>query len=278
MSTLESGLLIALFTAVVGSLLAWVVGTQVTYLWDDQKRRRESDLAAVATFYRLYGEFFATWKLWSAYKDKQGRLKPEADLRWTLLERAEVAESGFEALLVKLASERRLSADDEQMLGCFREGYQTLRESIEADAKLPWKASDSPDSAKHKSFAEYRAFKALAQYVAQLLAVPPKRDLLARMRTPTPPQPDVATAIESFQRITQRNQFANGKWRDLATQTLRLGSGEGEAPLRTSPGRAKELPSSTADRSEVGDTTRPSGAGDIAVSVGTGDVAGKDAR
>ncbi len=69
------GLIIALFTALVGSLLAWVVGTQVTYLWDDQKRRRESDLAALARFYELYGTFFSTWKLWSASKDPENSFK-----------------------------------------------------------------------------------------------------------------------------------------------------------------------------------------------------------
>src|SRR5258708_22594696 len=94
-----------------------------------RSRRRESDLAAVATFYRLYGEFFATWKLWSAYKDSEVGIGVPDNPRWLLLERAEVAESGFEALLVKLASARILNTTDEDMLGGFREGYQTPRES-----------------------------------------------------------------------------------------------------------------------------------------------------
>jgi membrane protein YqaA with SNARE-associated domain len=60
MTDLVSALIVALFTALVGSLLAWVVGTQVSYRWDDRKRRREADLAAATTFYQLYGTFFAT--------------------------------------------------------------------------------------------------------------------------------------------------------------------------------------------------------------------------
>jgi hypothetical protein len=42
--------LIALFTVVLGSLLAWLVGAQVSYFWDERRRRRESDLATLATF------------------------------------------------------------------------------------------------------------------------------------------------------------------------------------------------------------------------------------
>src|SRR5713226_9202117 len=116
MSSLAQGLIIALSTVMIGSVLAWVVGTQVTYLWDDQKRRRESDLAALATFYRSYGDFFTTWKLWSAHKDPKSTLGSADHLRWKLLERAELAESSFEALLVKLASERKLCAKDQQVL------------------------------------------------------------------------------------------------------------------------------------------------------------------
>ncbi len=111
-----------------------------------------------------------------------------------MLEKAEIAESGFEALLVKLASERVLSKAQGEMLGCFRESYQMLRESIERDRKLPWKATDSTDSTKHEGFPQYRAFKALAEYIAHLLAVQPKRDFLTRMTKPVAAQPDVITA------------------------------------------------------------------------------------
>jgi hypothetical protein len=110
-SGFSQGLITALFTAVVGSALAWLVGTQVSYNWDERRRRRESDLAALAAFYRLYGEFFATWKLWSAHCDEDyaATLVRPDQIQWTLLERAEAVEGGFEALLVKVASERRRS-------------------------------------------------------------------------------------------------------------------------------------------------------------------------
>ncbi len=52
MSDLSQGLIIALFTAAVGSALAWLVGTQVSYNWDERRRRRESDKGAVNTWRR----------------------------------------------------------------------------------------------------------------------------------------------------------------------------------------------------------------------------------
>jgi hypothetical protein len=75
-------------------------------------------------------------KLWSAYKDSNVKDVPTGS-RWTVLDKALIAKNGFEALLVKLASERELTERDQRMLGCFREGYQTLRESIEVDEKVP---------------------------------------------------------------------------------------------------------------------------------------------
>src|SRR6266849_7158940 len=123
-------LLPTLITTLFGAGLVWLVGTQVSYFWDERRRRRESDLTALATFYRLYGDFFTTWKLWSAHRRHGNKISAPDHLQWSLLERAETAEGGFESLLVKLASERKLSEDDKLLLGSFREAYQMLREQI----------------------------------------------------------------------------------------------------------------------------------------------------
>ena len=130
-STIWGDLLVAAFGALVAAGLLWFVGYRLTFVWEDRKRRRESDLAAVATFYRLYGEFFAAWKLWDSHKRKGvlGKSAPH-ELQWELLEQVERAEGGYEALLVKLASERVLEDEDRVLLGCFREGSQMLREQI----------------------------------------------------------------------------------------------------------------------------------------------------
>ncbi len=216
MSSLSQGLIIALSTVMIGSVLAWVVGTQVTYLWDDQKRRRESDLAALATFYRSYGDFFATWKLWSAHKDSKGTLRSADDLQWRLLERAELAESSFEALLVKLASERELSGVDKRMLGCFREAYQMLRERIEKDQALNWWASDIHGD---EGFAQYHAYKALTEYVARLLAISPRRGLSRWLPLPATTEPKMRDAIATLAQITDRNKFKD-QWCIIASKEL----------------------------------------------------------
>lgn len=221
-ASLGQGLIIALFTAVLGSVLAWVVGTQVSYVWDERRRRRESDLAALATFYKLYGEFFATWKLWSAHKRSGVTPTRPVELQWSLLERAEAVEGGFEALLVKLASERSLSADEKRMLGCFREAYQMLRESIRENKPLNWWASRGSEG-----YEQYRAFKALAEYVAFLLEASPKR---RRLRSAAP-KPRRSEAIAAIGEITKRSEFY-GKWWKLATAHLQLGEDQDVTPHR----------------------------------------------
>ena len=67
-SSLGDDLIVALFSAVIAVVLLGLVGYRLAYYWDNQRRLRESDLAAVETFYRLYGEFFATWKRWDSHK------------------------------------------------------------------------------------------------------------------------------------------------------------------------------------------------------------------
>jgi hypothetical protein len=203
-----------LLTTLFGAGLAWLVGTQVSYVWDERRRRRESDLAALATFYRLYGQFFATWKLWSAHRGHADNLRPPDNTQWSLLERAEEAEGGFESLLVKLASERKLEGDDRLLLGSFREAYQMLREQIRQNQPLNWWASAKRADL---GFVQYRAFKALAEYVACLLGDSPKRRLL----TPAPAKPDRSQAIAALVAITKRSEFHNSWW-TIATDRLHL--------------------------------------------------------
>jgi len=205
-------LISTLVTTLFGAGLAWLVGTQVSYVWDERRRRRESDLAALATFYRLYGDFFATWKLWTSHQGYADKVCPPDHAQWSLLERAEEAEGGFEALLVKIASERKLDEDDRLLLGSFREAYQMLREKIRENEPLDWWASDKR---KDFGFVQYRAFKALAEYVACLLVDSPKRRLL----TPAPAKPDRRQAIAALAAITNRSEF-HGSWWTIATDRL----------------------------------------------------------
>src|SRR5215472_7594815 len=101
----------ALVSVVLASLLAWFVGTRVSYGWDEVKRQREYDLAAVQSFYRCYGAFFSAWKMWAVYLRNQplegnrGKFPGNDATAWNILKEAENAESGFETILIKLASE-----------------------------------------------------------------------------------------------------------------------------------------------------------------------------
>lgn len=149
--------------AAIAFAFAAVLGGAAGTLWAMARHRRESDLAANARFYELYGTWFATWKGWSACLDGQ---LPEGE-RSKLLMQAAVAEGQFEALLTKIAIERRLSEPEITRLGRFREGFQQLRESIETGVKLPFRVQYVGDER-----SAYVAFKALSVEFATLLGRP----------------------------------------------------------------------------------------------------------
>ena len=190
-------------TAATTLALGWLVGLRLTDRWKQVKQRWELDLATVNDFYKLYGEFFCIWKLWNAHTRHLVMVKTvPADLQWQLLERASDAEGRIEAVLVKLAVERKLLPADEHVLGSFREAYQTLRETIRAGKDLGWHGSEHP---------EYLAFKGLATYVATLLPSARKRDAAP------------ATRAAVLQRITT-HAYRRPEWQRLA-QRYGLASG-----------------------------------------------------
>jgi hypothetical protein len=162
-------LVVALLTLAVG----WFVGNRLTAKWDERKKRRELDLQALGAFYAVYGQFFALWKLWSGAPAGL----PDHDMfRRGVLEQVAAAEGELESLLVRLATEQNLSERDCVLLGCFRQGFQSLRQCVKADVLLrsqvvrpgteeivsvPWGGSEAPP---------YLAFKALSGHVADLVS------------------------------------------------------------------------------------------------------------
>lgn len=174
----------ALVSVVATSLLAWFIGSRVSYGWDEVKRQRESDLAALQSFYRCYGAFYASWKMWSVYlrnhghKDSSSRLPAADPVAWEILQQVESAEGGFEAILIKLASEYAGDRRDRLLLASFRQGAQSLRESIRDGKDLTWKAqphsprdgNSNDQSRRLLDYRKYRAFKALCEYIAIKLA------------------------------------------------------------------------------------------------------------
>jgi hypothetical protein len=219
-SSLSNDLLKLVVGAILASALAWLLGAPIAYRWDDLKRQRESDLAARNEFYRLYGEFFTTWKLWNTYKGRSSKTAITSapdHMQWSLLMQAEKAEGGFEALLVKMASERDLDAEDLRLLACFREAYQSLREHIRENRSLEWWATEKTATpARQRGFQEYRVFKALAQYFATKLATDPSRSWFPWFRRPLR-KPRAEIAIGALLDATAR---VHEDWVPVAEQAL----------------------------------------------------------
>lgn len=241
----------AIVTVVATSLLAWLIGTRVSYGWDEVKRRRESDLAALESFYRFYGAFFSAWKMWEIYLDnsavkESGKFPVDDETAWNILREAENAEGGFETILVKLASEYASFPEDRLLLASFRQGAQSLREAISDGKPLTWKAQPHSPRAKNPSYErqeqrlldyrKYRAFKALCEYVALKLAQGSygTRDashgldgsgwgsaLLLGLRPSR--SIDQNTAIAALIQVTQTEDIAD-RWYDIAEKSFELPS------------------------------------------------------
>lgn len=143
-------------------VLGWFVGNRLSAAWAIRQKKREIELETVKEFYRIYGEFISTWKLWTYFKDQ----KIENITRWELLERASKSEGALESIYVKLSSERKnIGEMDVEILARFRQCYQKLRESIRDDKLLGWHRDKHPE--------EYESFKLLAGLVSDIiLAVP----------------------------------------------------------------------------------------------------------
>ena len=243
--------------------LAWLVGARVAYLWDDRKRRRESDLAALKDFYGAYGEFFTTWKLWDSHKQSQERgyvlAEPPPDFQWRMLEQAEEAESEFEALLIKIASERRLVGRQKLLIRSFRQAYQSLRENIRKDKALAWWATEPVAMPERlQGFRQYQAFKALAEYFARQLDAPVRpprwKRVLTRMRRALSRQDHRASddreSIDALLSITS----AESGWTEVAEREL-LTTPPRRTPvalLEENPAMTRELYDQVRDKLDLG--------------------------
>ena len=133
--SLVSAFIGVLLAPVVTLLTAWAIGHRLAARWSLWQKHREQTLAATSEFYRLYGEFFAVWKLWNN-SVRQSTAVGQDDRRWNLLERAAAAEASMETIMLKLASERILSEADLATLGRFRQAFQYLRDVIRQREEL----------------------------------------------------------------------------------------------------------------------------------------------
>jgi len=149
-----------LIVAAATGVVAAIVGGWLAVYWNTRQKQRELDLSTAENFHRLYGEFFAVWKLWNyLIRDVGAEALPGAS-RWELLKRATDAEAGVEAILGILASQRSLEPQAVEDLGKFRQAFQSLRETIRDGEPLEWNESSDP---------HYQSFKKLATSVAALI-------------------------------------------------------------------------------------------------------------
>ncbi len=146
--------IISFISAIIILLLTWVLGNGITTNWAILQKRRETEIDTLNEFYKLYGNFFSIWKLWN------NRTHEDDEVQKQIIADAYAAEGGVEAILVKIATEKRLNETQLEILGRFRQAYQRLRECIEADKNLPWGSSDDP---------EYLTFKRLSYLVSCII-------------------------------------------------------------------------------------------------------------
>jgi hypothetical protein len=193
-------LIVSLVTLGIG----WLVGQRLSIYWAIRQKRRELELAAVSEFYKLYGDFFAVWKLWNEFYTQGSSInqsKPFEDdsIHWKLLQRASNAEGALESLFVKLASEKQLAKIDIEILGKFRQAYQNLREAISANQMLDWSGSHHP---------EYLTFKRLGYLVANIIL----SDTEVRFSS---------TLEDITSNIWEKNWILNGEdWQRLKSQKI----------------------------------------------------------
>lgn len=181
------------FVVTVSSLmLTWFIGNRVAMHWAERQKRRELELALANTFYTYYGEFRGVWRLWNQSLED---LSPDSEgwkkTRENLLDRASRAEGGLEASLLKVASERVLTKDEQADLGELRQAFQVLCERIQEGVPVSYGSSKHPD---------YVEFKRLATRFGTLLASRPAR------RRPTPKE-----AFEAFLEITAN--YHESRWK-----------------------------------------------------------------
>lgn len=146
--------------AAATGVVAAIVGSWLALYWNTRQKQRELDLSTAESFHRLYGEFFAVWKLWNYFIRDVGERELSGASRWEILKRATDAEAGVEAISGTLASQRSLELEVVKDLGKYRQAFQSLRETIRDGQPLEWNES---------SDAHYLAFKELATSVAALI-------------------------------------------------------------------------------------------------------------
>jgi hypothetical protein len=166
---------VKLIVSVVAPLITlaagWFIGQRILASWEIRKKQKEFDINSAVQFQQLYGELKEVGRLWrESRKTEASSIKLPDDLRWSLLARATSAESKYEAVVMKLASERELTSGQLAALGLFRQACQQLRQSIRKNQEISY-TDYGP---------EYFLFNDLAAEVACLIGKErPQKQVLA---------------------------------------------------------------------------------------------------
>lgn len=190
-----------LVTALVTLALTPVAANFISQAWQEARKQRDLDVQSLVELYALYGEFCAVWK-WAR---ESGAIADPKTPQQDLLERACAAEGRMESLLVRVATERDLEAQDIERLGAFRQVFQQLRESLQPDAHerkdglRTWTSAASPG---------YVALKTLMIEVAAVLNQPRRR---ASRLSPAPKRPTAGEAARELLRVTS-NRYEHPTW------------------------------------------------------------------
>jgi hypothetical protein len=159
---IRTSIVLELFKAVLALILLGFVGQRIVTYWDIRKKRREIDVSTTGDFQHLYGELKEVGRLWREFKKPDSSANAPTGLAWDLLARGAEAESKFEAVIMKFASERDLTHEQCLVLGLFRQACQQLRQSIRDNSEVSW-ADYGP---------EYFLFNHLAADITCMLAGP----------------------------------------------------------------------------------------------------------
>lgn len=159
---------VAIFVAFASLGVAWFILQRLIDYWMAWEKEKQSDSSNLREFRFAYAAFCEIRKLWDYYlehgdnelSDSSGSELPHA-ARWELLRRAYEAEGTIEALFLRLTAGGKLSPGEVELLGRFRQGFQSLGEAIRNNKPLKWKDPEHT---------EYLAFKRLASGVEMLIA------------------------------------------------------------------------------------------------------------
>jgi hypothetical protein len=195
--TFNQSILVATIGPVLTVLLAAIIGQRISAWWSEKQKRRELELTLASGFYSSYGEFFAIWKQWNWVK-RAASDPGFHEVQTALYDRACTAEGAIEAVLLKLAAERRLSPEETDKLGVLRQAYQMLRECIWDAKRIPYSSANDP---------QYLEFKRLSIFLGNLLA------------TKSGTVPSLSQASKSFAEITDNKHEL--RWDDLAPEGRR---------------------------------------------------------